>query len=58
MASVVPMWPEATEPPEPPKPKRGRPPGTKNRVKATIDDIAPLDELDDQPTITEDDLFG
>lgn len=48
---------------EPPKPKRGRPPGTKNRVKATIDDIAPLDEIADDSyspgiAITEDDLFG
>lgn len=45
-----------------PRRKRGRPPGSKNRVKATIDDIVPLDEIDDSYsqgiTITEDDLLG
>jgi len=59
MASVVPTWPGETAPPEPPKPKRGRPPGSKNRTKATIDDIAPLDEIEaEESAVTEDDLFG
>ena len=57
--------PDGMEPPPPDRPKRGRPPGTKNRVKATIDDIVPLDEIEDsyspgieEPPVTEDDLFG
>lgn len=54
--------------PPPDRPRRGRPPGSKNRVKATIDDIVPLSELEEPATspsddnehdaITEDDLFG
>lgn len=44
---------------EEPRPRRGRPPGSKNRTKATIDDIAPLDDvISEETAITEDDLFG
>ena len=64
--------PDGMSAPSEPKRKAGRPPGSKNRVKATIDDIVPLDELeepttpspdvtspsDEQATVTEDDLFG
>ena len=52
MSSVVPAWPDQ-QPTQsaPPQPKRGRPPGSKNRVKATIDDIAPLDEIDPPSTL-------
>jgi hypothetical protein len=55
-AGVAAATPVDMDSPEPPKPKRGRPPGPK-REKATIDSIAPLDEID-PPAVTEDDLFG
>ena len=68
MASVVPSWPDVEEPA---KPRRGRPPGSKNKVatsspKATTlspetttlntDVTSPSNEQ--SAAITEDDLFG
>ena len=64
MASVVPTWPDAKPtPPTTPSPDVTSPSDEqsppKKRVKATIDDIAPLDEiLAEEAAITEDDLFG
>lgn len=60
-AIATPVDMEALAAERPTGPRRGRPPGSKNkpRERATIDDIAPLDEIEaEEAAITEDDLFG